>query len=158
MLFALEYDERGQRIQTRLYSERDEHQREVRYHYDDFGRITQVVTPAGCSIIEWSKLAQPEALLRPDGAGLAFDYDAERNLTALTRSDGASYHFTLSEEGHLTQTCHFDGTVTDYQYDAAGRLSHLTCDKRQVLFHYDLRGNLTLIRAGGESGVSEHHF
>ncbi|MCG3761997.1 type IV secretion protein Rhs [Vibrio cincinnatiensis] len=158
MLLALEYDERGQRIQTRLYSERDEHQREVRYHYDDFGRITQVVTPAGCSIIEWSKLAQPEALLRPDGAGLAFDYDGERNLTALTRSDGASYHFTLSEEGHLTQTRHFDGTVTDYQYDAAGRLSHLTCDKRQVLFHYDLRGNLTLIRAGGESGVSEHHF
>ncbi|MCG3727675.1 RHS repeat domain-containing protein [Vibrio cincinnatiensis] len=48
--------------------------------------------------------------------------------------------------------------VTDYQYDAAGRLSHLTRDKRQVLFHYDLRGNLTLIRAGGESGVSEHHF
>ncbi|WP_254619893.1 RHS repeat domain-containing protein [Vibrio metschnikovii] len=37
-------------------------------------------------------------------------------------------------------------------------LPHLTRDKRQVLFHYDHRGNLTLIRAGGESGVSEHHF
>ncbi|EKA5638034.1 RHS repeat protein [Vibrio navarrensis] len=158
MVVAFERDSHGQVVKTKAFNSKDDTQREVSYQYDDFGRLTQITTPAGRSVIEWGKLAQPEAIIRTDGSALAFEYDGERNLTAITRSDGVQYHLTLSADGHLAQITNFDGICTQYDYDAAGRLAHLRCAERQVAFDYDLNGNLCLVRAGGEYGLCENHF
>lgn len=158
MVVAFERDSHGQVVKTKAFNSKDDTQREVSYQYDDFGRLTQITTPAGRSVIEWGKLAQPEAIIRADGSALAFEYDGERNLTAITRSDGVQYHLTLSADGHLAQITNFDGICTQYDYDAAGRLAHLRCAERQVAFDYDLNGNLCRVRAGGKYGLCENHF
>ncbi|QBH29360.1 RHS repeat-associated core domain-containing protein [Vibrio vulnificus] len=158
MVTAFEHDTNGHLTKTFTYSEEDYLQHEVRYRYDECGRVTHLITPAGTSTIEWGLLAQPNAIIRPDGGELAFRYDGERNLVGISRSDACDFLFTLSPDDYVTETQNFDGVTTQYHYDLAGRLSRLESCERQVVFSYDAEGNLCLVKAGATHGVSENRY
>ncbi|HFQ4952065.1 TPA: RHS repeat-associated core domain-containing protein [Vibrio vulnificus] len=158
MVTAFEHDTNGHLTKTFTYSEEDDLQHEVRYRYDECGRVTHLITPAGTSTIEWGLLAQPNAIIRPDGGELAFRYDEERNLVGISRSDACDFLFTLSPDDYVTETQNFDGVTTQYHYDLAGRLSRLESCERQVVFSYDAEGNLCLVKAGATHGVSENRY
>ncbi|MGL0953931.1 RHS domain-containing protein, partial [Vibrio vulnificus] len=158
MVTAFEHDTNGHLTKTFTYSEEDDLQHEVRYRYDECGRVTHLITPAGTSTIEWGLLAQPNAIIRPDGGELAFRYDGERNLVGISRSDACDFLFTLSPDDYVTETQNFDGVTTQYHYDLAGRLSRLESCERQVVYSYDAEGNLCLVKAGATHGVSENRY
>ncbi|MCI0635898.1 MAG: hypothetical protein L0206_18570, partial [Actinobacteria bacterium] len=114
----------------------------------------------------------------PDGHTVAFEYDAAGNLTSVTSEGRPAHTFAYTHAGlaseyvapdvgagpartrylynaaqQLTRIERPDGTVVGYEYDAAGRIDHLTLARGAIEYTYDPRTGL-LARVTAPDGGS----
>ncbi|CCN36817.1 putative Rhs family protein [Vibrio nigripulchritudo SO65] len=159
MYVTLEHNAHGQLTRQRTFHDFDKSvSREHTYDYDDAGRITSITTPNGSTKFEWGTLNQPDSLIKQDGSGLSFEYDAERNLTAINRSDNASYQLSLSPDGQLIETKGFDGIQNQYAYDDNGQINTVISGQRAIHVEYNQHGDMASISARNEGYFNESHF
>ncbi|MGI9331574.1 MAG: DUF6531 domain-containing protein, partial [Gammaproteobacteria bacterium] len=92
--------------------------------YDEEGRLTRHVDPSGRKT-EYRYapgLSQVIERIDPDGTRFAYEYDAERNLTALINQNGERYTLEYDGAERLTREVGFDGREQRYYYDTSGFL------------------------------------
>lgn len=94
-----------------------------RYDYDALGRLIRRVDVAG-SATEWELAADGAPLARVDALGhrAQYHYDGARRLVAIVNENDARYRFAFDANDNLVSEQGFDERVTQYVYDAAGRV------------------------------------
>lgn len=140
--------------------------RSTRYVRDVFGRVTEIVDPAGGSFrLGWTPEGRPASCARPGGATEHWRYDAEGNLvehvdalgqatryeithfdrcSARTGPDGARFTFSYDTELRLTSVTGPSGLTWRYTYDAAGRpIRETDFNGRGLGYAFDAAGRLT---------------
>lgn len=161
-----------------------------RYHYQGgSNRPASYTTPAGAKI-ELSYLLNltggPIASVAPDQA-CSYGYDPRNAQLERATSEEGERQYEYDSFGHLireqwtgkdqvTWTTRYQpslhgrihlredqtGTPTCYIYDAAGRVSSMTCEQVTVTYRYDTLGRLeqvtTTDRAGGSEQVTTHCY
>jgi YD repeat-containing protein len=93
-------------------------------------------------------------------ATLALTYDAVGNLTGVhEEAEGKtllSQSYLLGDKNQL-QRLTTNGRPMDYEYDAAGRVSHIRVDGRVVTFEYDALGRLAGTSLNGRQLVTSDY-
>lgn len=109
----------------------------TQYHYDSQGELTQQTDPVGNST-QYSydgqgRLTETQDYNSSDQLQYTtqYTYDAQERLIEFTEENSTDQvlyttQYTYDDAGQLTQT-DANGNVTNYQYDALGRLQN-TCD------------------------------
>lgn len=98
------------------------------FEHDVAGRITAETDPSfGKRRYAYDGFGQLVEMLPADEQPVAFDYDALGRLIARHDGDGDTVHAYDTERlGYLASSESPDGIVTDYDYDASGRLASVT--------------------------------
>lgn len=144
------------------------------YTYNDFGRITRMVDPAGretdytyasngidllevqqrtstgyATLARYTYNSQHEPLTYTDAAGqtTTYTYNARGERTSVTDPLGHTTTFTYDSDGYLTTATNALGNVQhSYTYDAYGRLASDTDSKGYTRrYRYDALDRLTQI-------------
>lgn len=103
---------------------RDHNDNETQYHYDAFGRVTQVIYPP--VIDETGALASPT---------LKKSYDLMGNLTTLVDSKGNEKHMSYTVRGQITKVQYPDGSCESKVYNKDGSLQSM-CEKNGTIISY----------------------
>lgn len=126
---------------------------EVGYTYDSTGRITSKLYADGTTAtFTYDSHGNLRTATNSDGA-TTFTYNSKDELTRVDYPGGQYLIFTYDGGGRRTSSADQLGHATNYQYDAAGRLSKVTDEHGTVLaaYSYDAAGRLS--RKGLGNGV-----
>jgi RHS repeat-associated protein len=113
---------------------------EIRFHYDQRGRLAGVRDSAG--------------------RHLAVESDAAGRITAIARVGQAGrpdrflLRFAYDPAGHLVRGADAHGSTFSFDYDSSGRLIRRT-DRRGYAFHYEYDRNDRCVRSRGGDGLHD---
>ena len=97
----------------------------VGWTYDAADRPTQVTSPAGTIGYTWDNAGLLTDTTLPTGT-IHRTYDAAGNLDRVTNWTGAWTDYDMNGDGQPATITRANGISTDYGYDPAGRLAHIT--------------------------------
>ncbi len=112
---------------------KDPLQHQTSFEYDSMGRRTRTILP----------------VTTPANAEPTTTYDTLGRVYRVTNPDPDNSYteFTYDGGGHRTRVRDFLGRLTNYHYDAYGRLDTVTDpDNKETVYGYDLMSHLTSIR------------
>jgi RHS repeat-associated protein/uncharacterized repeat protein (TIGR01451 family) len=115
------------------------------FTYDDRGNLLTATDASGTTAYVYDTGDRLTRVTYPDGRFLAYTYDAGGRLTQLVDQDGFTVNYAYDVAGRLLQLTdgsgaslvsytydqglaretHANGTFTTYEYDPAGRVTHL---------------------------------
>jgi len=139
------YNRRGQ-----LITVRDSENRETHYDYNDAGDLTTVIAPDG-NRTDIRYDAQGNITTTTQG-GLTrkMAYDPAGRLTTLINENDATTTFTYDVMDRLAEQTGFDGRLQRYSYDLTGKLTQSADENLITDWHYDAAGRLTHRTVSGE--------
>ncbi|HFS4642529.1 TPA: RHS repeat-associated core domain-containing protein [Escherichia coli] len=146
---------------------------EMRYRYDDAGRVVEQLNPAGLSyryLYEQDRITVTDSLNRREvlhtegGAGLKrvvkkeladgsvthSGYDAAGRITVLTNENGSQSTLRYDPVDRLTEQRGFDGRTQRYHYDLTGKLTQSEDEGLVTLWYYDESDRITHRTVNGE--------
>ncbi|GJL61290.1 MAG: hypothetical protein NPIRA03_41470 [Nitrospirales bacterium] len=138
-----EYDDRG--LTTRIT---DPLERDVVLQYDDMGQLTARTDRNQAEIqYSYTPTGKVETIHYPDAQAINFRYDLNDRLTTMADRLGVS-EYEYDAAGRLILETNPYGFSVGYAYDADGNLVELTYPStdgivRKVSYHYDALGRLT---------------
>jgi YD repeat-containing protein len=149
-----DYDELG-----RVIAERGNHGQNVRYAYDDEGRVKSITDSENrTTLLEYDPLGRLLKQVDANGKATLFAYDLGDRITSVTdprglvttyeydgfgqlwkqtSPDTGTTAFQYDTAGQRIQMTRHDGGVTDYTYDGLGRLTGIAADGQQQGYSYD---------------------
>ena len=150
----------------------------IDYTYDDADRLTSVADPTGTVSWAYDDADRPKLVTAPAGA-VGYEYDQSGLLTAMQLPQGTvtrSYDptggldkvtdwtdawtdYDVNGDGQPDKVTRSNGVTTDYGYDDAGRLDHLSHTGAAGLieeFGYDLDENGNRVGERSASGTTSY--
>ncbi len=116
----------------------------IHYGYDAAGRPTSVRYPDDTSILRTYDAAGYLRHISGPNTDISIDYDLiGRPLTVTDHLRDQSVSYTYDAVGKRLSLIGPNGAVTDYQYDANGRVTGVTQGTQVFNFAYDANGRLT---------------
>ncbi len=150
--WTLGYDEIGNRV-----SQTDPNGNEVRWEFDELGRVTREILPLGMSqTFIYDASGNLASHTDFNGDTIVFAYDAADRLIRKTFPGGVEVRFTYTGSGQLATVIDSRGT-TVFTYDARDRLlSRVDPDGGEISYTYDLAGNVISVVA--PSGTTSYAY
>jgi RHS repeat-associated protein len=124
------------------------------YFYSDKGALCQIATETTSVELEADDKGRPLVMKFNDGAEVSCSYDDAGRLTAASIGDYAC-QAARNDKGQLVMEQNGEA-VTEYEYDAAGRLISMTYPTgEKIEYEWDADSRLTLVRDwdGGEHAL-----
>ncbi|WP_164851273.1 DUF6531 domain-containing protein [Larkinella soli] len=115
--------------------------------FDEYGRLTERVGPAGETLFfEWEK-GRLVAVTDRRGRRHGLRYDRQHNIQVLSLPGGREYHWLYDRLGRLTASSDLAGNQTRYVYDRSGRLTEiLEPDGAHLRMTFDGEGRMTRVQ------------
>lgn len=103
---------------------------------DELGRALRVTDAKGNTIgYEWGTMNERKTIVYPNGKRAEYEYNENLQLTALHTSQ-ETVRYTYDEIGRLKQKILPDGVRTSYEYNAAGYVSSILHEGKEVYESY----------------------
>ena len=114
---------------------------------DELGRALKVTDAKGNAIeYEWGMMNERKSIVYPDGKKAEYEYNQKLQLTALHTAE-EMVRYVYDEIGRLKQKILPDGVKTSYEYNAAGYISAILHEGKEVYesyqYQYDKLGRKT---------------
>ena len=131
------------------------------YNYDDYGRLNQIVTPAGT--FSYTRLAESDLvsqLTRPNDVNTTWSYELHRNLiTEVTNGLSSTFGYTNNVLGNRTAMIRSGSTFVtsdtlNYQYNSRNELTGVNSTVNEAYIYeytYDSIGNRLMANESGTS-------
>lgn len=137
------------------------------YQYNSYGKLTKIIDPRGnTTTYEYTPEGYLSKIIDPKGYETTFEYDVFGRKISQTDAKGNTTYYEYDDSGRVKKIIHPDGTyreftydccsltkikdengnITNYQYDALGRLTSIIDAKgNQTTYTYDVNGRLSSI-------------
>ena len=92
--------------------------------FDDVGRMTEIVTPAGTVGYGYNAAGEQVTLTQPEGV-VTTGYDVNGFVDTVTDWRGDTITLTNDADGRMIDVARSNGVDTAYGYDSAGRLTSI---------------------------------
>ncbi len=131
----------------------------TRYAYDALGFLQSVTAPEGVTTFGRDLAGNRVSVALPNGSVASLDYDERNRATSVAWRKGPagpvlrSFATDYSPSGRRSRIAEDDGAVTQFAYDANGRLVGEARSGPGAYTHsfaYDAVGNRTSMNAGGQ--------
>ena len=111
--------------------------------FDDVGRMTEIVTPAGTVGYGYNAAGEQTTLIQPEGT-VTTSYDVNGFVETVTDWRGDTITMTNDADGRMIDVARSNGVDSVYGYDTAGRLNNIAHANGAAIideFAYTLDGN-----------------
>ena len=119
--------------------------------YNDQGIASTTTNNAEQRNIEYNTDGSVKKIAEGDKSA-SFTYDDEMNISAVTYGDKRTVRYTWGEAHMLTSVTDSEGYVTNYTYDAYGRVSRLTDKSGKLIASYEYNNNSMVTKQTNGNG------
>jgi YD repeat-containing protein len=124
---------------------------ETRIYSGSIPHLVSAITDraAKTTTYDYDRLNRIIGITRPDGSTIAYERDANGNVTAITDPNGNTTHIVYNLDNQPVQEIYPDGTTLSRSFQYAGIVEALTQPNgTYVTFSYDPAFNLTSVSSG----------
>ena len=157
-IVEFEYDLLGRRVLMR------DNYGETTYSYDTLGRLMQVHGPVQDDVFQYTydELGNRSSYTMPTGKTVTYGYDKLGRLLSITDSDNKTTTYTYDSVGNPLNLIYSNNIRTAYEYDSLNRLTRITNQNQltqkklsEFTYDYDLAGrrsHVTLLNGAIDYG------
>lgn len=117
----------------RLVAMTDIYGNRMSFHYDDLGRLVEIVDTGGRAYRLRYDGERVVELQDPMGGVVQYGYDASGRLTTVIDQEGGRWSYRYDDQGRLIERSDPEGFALRYSYDEEGRMKYVRLPDGSVL-------------------------